>query len=49
MQDLMTGMFWGGVVMAATPVAVGVAICIMLIKHDRATKTATEGRDPGSD
>jgi hypothetical protein len=49
MHELMLGMFWGGLLMALPPVAVGVAICVLLVRHERRTRTATEHREPGGD
>lgn len=49
MHDLMVGMFWGGVVMALTPVAVGVAICVMLIRHQRELRASGEQGESGGD
>lgn len=49
MHELMLGMFWGGLLMALPPVALGVAICVMLIRHDRRTQTATEPPEHGGD
>jgi hypothetical protein len=48
MHELMVGMFWSGVLMALPPVAVGVAICVLLIRHDRQTQAA-ERREHGGD
>jgi hypothetical protein len=49
MHELMLGMFWGGVVMAFTPVAVGVGICVMLIRHERELRASAEQGESGSD
>lgn len=49
MHELMVGMFWSGVLMALPPVAVGVAICVLLIRHERQTRAAPEHRDQGVD
>jgi hypothetical protein len=49
MHELMVGMFWGGVVMALTPVAVGVGICVMLIRHERELRASGEQGESGSD
>ncbi|HUF69063.1 MAG TPA: hypothetical protein VMM79_10515 [Longimicrobiales bacterium] len=49
MHELMVGMFWGGVLMSLPPVAVGVAICVLLIRHDRATRATVEQQDRGGD
>jgi len=35
MHDLMLGMFWGGLLMALPPVAVGVGITVLLVRHQR--------------
>jgi len=42
MNTLMTAMFWGGVVMAATPVAVGVFFMVyMYRRHQEDERRAT--------
>lgn len=48
MNDLMVGMFWGGFLMAVPPVAIGVALCVMLLRHERENRAA-ERRDRGID
>ena len=35
MHDLMVGMFWGGVVMALPPVALGVGILVFILRKQR--------------
>jgi hypothetical protein len=46
MQDMMTGMFWGGVVMALPPVALCIGVAIYLYRRYRATR-ATGSRGEG--
>lgn len=48
MHDLMLGMFWGGFLMAIPPVAIGVAISVMLIRHEREGRAA-ERRERSGD
>lgn len=40
MSDLMNGMFWGGVVMAALPVLLGIGIAALVVKHRRSNSSA---------
>ncbi len=46
MQSLMTGMFWGGVVMALPPVALGVAIAVFIIKQQRLSRQQSSTTPP---
>ena len=48
MHELMIGMFWGGLLMALPPIAVGVAITVLLIRHQRQT-SAAERQERGTD
>lgn len=48
MHDLMTGMFWGGLLMAAPPIAVGVWITVLLLRQQR-TELAAERKERGGD
>jgi hypothetical protein len=43
MHELMTGMFWGGVVMALPPVTLGVGIAVFLVR--RRSRVARRRRD----
>ncbi len=43
MQDMMTGMFWGGVVMALPPVALSIGLAIFLYRRWRASRQARTG------
>ena len=38
MQDMMRGMFWGGVVMALPPVALCIGVAIFLYRRYRAAR-----------
>jgi hypothetical protein len=40
MHAMMTGMFWGGVVMAVPPVAMTVAIAVYVFRRERAARLA---------
>lgn len=40
----MQGMFWGGVVMALTPVVLGIVLAIHIFREQRAARRAREGR-----
>jgi hypothetical protein len=40
MHNMMVGMFWGGVVMAIPPVALGVWIAVWLIRQQRSQRSA---------
>jgi hypothetical protein len=46
-HGLMSGMFWGGVVMALPPVVLGIVIAIMVLRHARADRR--RGEAPGSE
>lgn len=48
MNDLMVGMFWGGLVMAVPPVAVGVLIAVRLLRHQRAGRANERGTGAGT-
>ena len=46
MHDLMLGMFWGGLLMALPPIAVGIAITVALLRYQRQNAVA-ERRERG--
>jgi len=47
MHSMMVGMFWGGVVMALPPVALGIWIVVWLLRQQRADRSA-ERAGPGT-
>lgn len=47
-HNLMVGMFWGGLLMALPPVALGVAITVLLIRHQRSAGS-TERNERGTE
>lgn len=48
MHELMVGMFWGGLLMALPPVALGVGVTVLLIRHQRQS-SAAERQERGVD
>jgi hypothetical protein len=38
MHNLMVGMFWGGVVMALPPVALGIGVLVFVVRKERQSK-----------
>lgn len=38
MHNLMVGMFWGGVVMALPPIALGIGVLVFVVRKERQAK-----------
>lgn len=43
MQALMTGMFWGGLVMAIPPVAISIGVVVYLLREQAREATKRDG------
>lgn len=49
MQHMMTGMFWGGVIMALPPVTLGIAVAVYIYRRHRLTRDRTAAEAGGED
>lgn len=49
MQDMMTGMFWGGVIMALPPVALSIGVAVYIYRRHRLTRERRTAEAGGED